>query len=505
MDAHVLTVDDIAFDKIINNARYQNTWWTTPIGYKVENASTNPTVKRIDRNGEEFDPAPEFFWNHELFIMPKVLLSPSGVVTPGPDRKGTGLDITGASGDVMVWCNNAQYKSWYESDSDTLFKLFAPYYSNYRGFDYHPHCYAGGGIKHDHFFLAAYEAGLKDDNGTLKFNSCSGVQPWTGGQMRSVPFTAGNTAFVVGETITGGTSGAVGTVVSFHVTSGDWGAGTAVGVVYIRNYGVEASTATAFVNGETLTRTSGSAITSGVSTVINLTIDNALTYASNKGVGWTIENVYCRTLLQDLFYTQHGTRDSQTAPGLGLGLVNLASGVGFAGKLTGADGIDTNLDEFGTGVGTGTNGLTPNSWNGLQNWLGGNVFEFTTGINFFASDSSYRVTKGDGTGIIAGALPAGSYENGIGTVPLVDGYYSKIMTDPLGSLLNIPSVAGDANSASNKAYCDYWYKPTANPSVLLSGGHWINGLNAGVGFRTAYNAPSYSHRNIGARLQYIPP
>jgi hypothetical protein len=42
--------------------------------------------------------------------MPKCLLSTSGVATYGKDRKGTGLDFSGTSGDVMVWCNNAQYK-----------------------------------------------------------------------------------------------------------------------------------------------------------------------------------------------------------------------------------------------------------------------------------------------------------------------------------------------------------------------------------------------------------
>lgn len=426
MDAHVLTIDDVEFDKIINNARYQNTWWSTPIGYKVENASTNPAVKRIDRNGEEFNPDPSFFWNHELFIMPKVLLSPSGTVTYGPDRKGTGLDLTGASGDVMVWCNNAQYKSWYESDSDTLFKLFAPYYSNYQGFDYHPHCYSGGGVKHDHFFLAAYEAyGYLDPiDSKYKLGSATGKQPITGGvAYQDCPNTG------------------------------------------------------------------------------RFTIDDALLFAANKGAGWTIEDIYCGSLMQDLFYAQHGTRDSQTA--IGLGVVNLPTGNLFAGKSTGADGIDTNVNEFGTGSGTGTNGLTPTSWDGLQNYLGGNVCEFTTGINFF-TDGTYRVTKRDGTGTIAGTLPAGSYENGVGTVPLVDAYYSKVMTDPLGSLLNIPAVAGDVNSGSSKAYCGQWYYPRNSPSIMFSGGGWTGGLSAGVGCRAAIYAPSYSYRSVGARLKYIP-
>ena len=337
----------------------------------------------------------------------------------------------------MVWCNNAQYKSWYESDSDTLFKLFAPYDSNYRGFDYHPHCYAGGGTKHDHFFLGAYEAyGYLDPNDSkYKIGSATGKQPITG-----------------------------------EVAYPD-----------CPNSG-------------------------------RFTIDDALLFSANKGAGWTIEEVYCRSLMQDLFYTQHGTRNSQTA--IGLGVVNLTPGSGFAGKLTGADSINDRVDAFGTGMGNGTNGQTPIRWNNLENWLGGNVSEFTAGVNFYNSGGtdgdgnpytagSFRVTKQDGTGTIAGTLPAGSYETGVGTVPMVDAYYSKIMTDPLGSLLNMPMVAGDVNSGDNKGFCDYWYYPRSNPSIMLSGGSWNSGLIAGVGCRTSHDAPSHSYRTFGARLKYI--
>lgn len=483
---------------MVNWWKYAYTWNKEPVGYKVENVSTNPAVKRIDRDGNEVTLSADFFWNHELYFMPKVLLSPSGVPTYGSDRKGTGLDLTGASGDVMVWCNNAQYKLKYESDSDTLFKWYAPYYSNYRGFDYHPHCYAGGGTKRDHFFLGAYEAGLKDDNGTKKLTSVTGVQPLTGGEMKYLSFTSGGTtAFTVGETLTNAVTGATGIVVSYHLTSGSWSSGDAAGVVYLRQ--TTGTSGAGQLNGSLAGTDCATA--SGASTALAFTIDDALTFAANKGTGWTIEDIYCKSLMQDLFHIQHGTRDSQTA--IGLGIVNLPSGSGFAGKLTGADGIDTNLNEFGTGVGTGTNGLTPTSWDGLQNYLGGNVWEFTAGINFF-TDGTYRVTKRDGTGTIAGTLPAGSYENGVGTVPLVDAYYSKVMTDPLGALLNIPAVAGDVNSGSSKAYCDQWYYPRSSPSSVLSGGSWTYGLDAGVGCRYSNSTPSSSTRAFGARLKYIP-
>jgi hypothetical protein len=85
-------------------------------------------------------------------------------------------------------------------------------------------------------------------------------------------------------------------------------------------------------------------------------------------------------------YIEYGTLDIQTA--LGKGIVDLASGTGFAGKNTGADSIDSRLGTNGTGTGSGTNGQTPVCWRGIENPYG-NVWEFMAGINMFLSDGSY--------------------------------------------------------------------------------------------------------------------
>lgn len=414
-------------DKAVNYVKYAYPWSRYPIGFRIENASTDPKCQRIGSDGEAYDPEADFFWNHELFIMPKIILSPDGAETSGPDRIGSGLDFSGVSGDAMVRCNNAQCKYWYEDDSDTQFYLYAPFDSNYRGFNYHPHCYSGGGTLHDHFYLGAYEAyGYLDPvDSKYKLGSATGKQPITGGV--SYPDCPNSGRF---------------------------------------------------------------------------TIDDALQFAGNKGPGWTIEDIYCRSLLQGLFYTQYGTRNSQTA--VGKGVVDLPSGYGFAGVLTGADDIDDYVDAFGTGSGSGVNGQTPVRYNNLENWTGGNVWEYTTGINLYNSDGTYQITKPDGTGIIAGTLPAGSYVTGEGTVPFMDGYYSTVQTDDFGALLFIQQNVGDANSGDNKGFCDYCWYPRYDPSILLSGGNWSHGLIAGVGCHNSYNTPSTSGRIFGARLKYIP-
>lgn len=228
-----------------------------------------------------------------------------------------------------------------------------------------------------------------------------------------------------------------------------------------------------------------------------LTLDDAELYAKNAGYSG-IQNVWTYSYLQLLLYIEYGTFDIQTA--LGKGIVDLASGTGFAGKLTGADSIDSRLGTNGTGTGSGTNGQTPVCWRGIEN-IYGNCWEFVTGINMNLSDGSYRRLKRDGTGTPAATLTDGSYETGTGTVPIsADGYINGIQSDETGATAFIPS----ANTGSSSTYlCDQFYYPRYNPSIVLFGGSWTDGLRAGVGCRSAYGAPSNSLRHVGARLELL--
>jgi len=227
------------------------------------------------------------------------------------------------------------------------------------------------------------------------------------------------------------------------------------------------------------------------------TIYDALQFAANKGTGWTISGVYSDALWQLLYYIRYGTRNSQAKSGLGI--INKPSGTNFAGENTGSNSIDSNLDYWGTGKGTGTDGLVAISVLNRQNpW--GNCWKFVHGINIMA-DGSCRVTKQNGTGTIAGTLPEGSYETLPGTLPLTDNYISKFQTDQLGALTFMPlAVAGTSSAGA----CDHYYHSTINPAIVLSGGNWTYGLSAGVGARNAYYAPTASDRNFGARLEYRP-
>lgn len=229
------------------------------------------------------------------------------------------------------------------------------------------------------------------------------------------------------------------------------------------------------------------------------TLDDAETYAKNIATGFGVCNPWTYAYLQLLFYIEYGSLDSQAK--IGSGVVNLATGTGFAGKLTGADSIDSNIGTNGTGEGNGTNGQTPICWRGIEN-LWGNVWEFVAGLNMNLSDGGYKIIKRDGTGTPAGSLSDGSYETGSGTVPISeDGYITGLHADEMGAVAFLPSAV---TGTSSTYLCDYFFHPQYNPSIVLSGGYWGLGLQAGISTRNAGTPPTHSGRNIGARIEYIP-
>ena len=218
--------------------------------------------------------------------------------------------------------------------------------------------------------------------------------------------------------------------------------------------------------------------------------------ASLVGTGFGITNFWDYVGDQLLMYLEFGTFDIQTA--LGLGVTGLPNGTKFAGKYTGADSIDSRLAENGTGVGSGTNGQTPICWRGIENPYG-NVWKFIIGCNFKAG-GAFRTIKRDGSGTLAGTMAEGSYESGSG-VPQVNGYVSGLLEDELGGMAVMPSKVDGSDSTY---LCDYWYAPTGD-RILVVGGLWNDGRNAGPGSRGANRAVSHSGRHDGARVEFRPP
>ncbi len=463
------------------------------VGFEINSSDDNPAVRSVNIDGEtlyNYNFSKNPIWGN---IKRCTIDTDTLAVTYGTNNRGDGLDLTGASGPVMV--EFPRY--WVKYDNSTGNPIFwtTPYNLSDYGFEVHPAFMQGTGFESPYIYFGAFEGSLAvNDTGALYLDSKTGVQPWTGGELDSLAFTGGTTEFNIGDNLTGVTSGAYGEVIDYHVSSGDWGSNDAAGTVYLKQVNGTYQAENLQVSASTV------AVSAGANSPISLKLDQSLGYANNINAQFTIGDVWAYSALQLLAYTEFGTRDLQSA--LGRGVVDLPLGVGYAGLDTGADSIYSNLDNWGTGVGGGLNGKTPTCWRGVENFAsGGNVWEFIGGENMFLADGSVRLINPDGTGTVAGELTAGNYITLPGTVPLSDGYISGIQTDQYGALTFTPAATV---VSSTTYYADYFSYPRANPSVVLFGGAWDYGAIAGVGCRYASYAPSYSFRSLGARLEFHP-
>ena len=465
------------------------------VGIKIDHSSSNPalTYVDIDKQAITLDAA-DFNASKIWGSIRKCVIDPAtNEITYGSNARGDGLDLTGASGDVMV-----EYLPFYwaaERDGDIEYQWGSPY--AYAGLPIHPWFVQRGGYVSP-MYLGAYGACLLDDDGTLKLVSKTGEQPITGGEMWKLSYTSGSTEFTIGETLTGATGGATGDVVTYGLTSGTWGGGDAAGTVYVKqksgDYQAEdINGSTAGLNCCTI---------AGVGSGLGFTIANSETYGNNKGTGWGSASWWSWHARMFLMYADLGTRDAQTA--LGRGVVDLASGSGYAGLENGADSADTNIGTNGTGSGTGTDGRTPVVWRGLQDPYG-NWYEFLTG--WLAVDAGYQIVNR--AGLASAVMPAGTfgdaseYEQSVTAPITVDGYIKDyVYADTL--LLGL-FTASDTTGSSDTYACDFFYAHrSGQTNILLGGGHWSYAGVAGPGCLAAYHVSSCSHRDIGARLEFKP-
>jgi hypothetical protein len=379
------------------------------------------------------------------------------------------------------------------------------------GFTLFPSHVQRGGTERDSIFVGAYDAVLANDKfplhtGTVAtLHSYTSQQPWTGytsvraDGMTELPFDTGDVEFTIGETLTGATGGAVGTVVDWIVTAGAWATNDAAGKVWLKQQSAvdyQAENLTGSIAG------AACAAATGVQTNMTLTEADARTYSTtNINSRWGFMNVWIHAALKLLYLIDHAHFNSQSLTnGIGQGVVNKASGAGFAGEETGSDSSDTNVATNGTGHGTGTDGVTHIVWRGIED-IWGNVWQFVDGFEAKDNPDNYRIINRDGSGAFANPMGAGDYETSISVPITSDGYISNLVSEPLLDFLMIPSAAAGSSSTY---LCDHFYAhDTAETNILLAGGLWVSGDSAGVGFLHATYEASRSRRTIGARLEFI--
>ena len=412
----------------------------------------------------------------------------------------------GSNGRVMVRIPRCYVKA--TNPSASVYKWFLSD-QPLSGYELHPAFYQRGGTAKKFIYIASYEADLVPDaGGSHTLHSRSGKQPMTGGVIYEVPFDAGNNEPDVDDVLDSDNGDDGWTLVGYEVTSGAWGDNDAAGKLWIRKVGDDDP---GWSDDDTITNSTQGDETvctqNGADSAIDFDIDDAEDFANNIGSGWGVTNIWTRQLVLLLMMMDWGDLDSQST--VGRGIVDKASGTGFAGELTASNSINSNLDSDGTisssyggYAGEANDGTYPIAWRYIENFWG-NVWEFVIGIN--ALDAEYRVLPKAGLAAATcdGTLGAGDYTASTCT-PLTDddGYIDDIEWETLLEYLFIPSSSGGGAATYIP---DYFYShDSGETNVWLAGGFWLQGSWAGAGSSAEHQAASISSRFIGSRLEYLP-
>ncbi len=558
------------------------------IGVRWNTASSSPVLEQVDAYGTVITQKTHAWFDaHPIYgNMWRCTLTAAGVPTFGANARGDGLNLDGSDGNVMVRIPKCYVKA--QLIDTYQYVWVSPV--EFTGFEVHPWFLQRGGTERNEAYMGAYLGCLKIDTatGVKSLISKTGGQPFTGGEIVEVNFNSGSVEPQIGEVLTGATSLMTGTVEGYYLTGGSFLGGDAAGKVYLRMVSRRFTFDTGShepVVGETITGVSsgatgkvskvvvtsgswatsdaagyvlleggsgnGSAFTVGqnfrdpdsnvigvsrsigdtlgeftvggafdgstggadmmtcqsVGSALSLTRQLAETYANNIGSSrWGYADIWGWDLITRILYPiEYCNWNSQsTSVGIGQGIVNKNVGRRFNGELNGALSADANIATNGTGTGTGIDGLTPSVYRGIENpW--GNCWQFIIGLD--ATDSAYRILKRDGTGTPACPLASGSYESTV-AAPYTydvtlrpDGYAKTTLFEDLTKYLMIPNL-GDGSSSTY--LCDYaWWHRAGQTNILLAGGAWRYGATAGVGCRILGYVSSISDRDCAARCEFV--
>jgi PKD repeat protein len=387
----------------------------TIIGFRWNTSDPSPRLYQIDATGAIIANKDATFWDNWNVTgnMKTVVVTESNNILYGTNNRGDGLDLSGASGDVMVEIPRFYTCSTYANGNFSYWisPLLAPGFTvapmfNQRGIG------SAAGTPAPYYYVGRYDASLSGS----KFQSATGKAP-----------------------------------------------------------------------------------------AVSITIGQARTYAENKGAGWGITNIWTLSGLRQLFYTEMLTLDSQTAWTKSRGVVD-DTNWSVGARPGGADSIDTQIyANNATGSGTGTNGLTPVSYRGIEN-LWGNVWQIQDGFN--AIRGTTNVISPTGLGVTGqkttfkDVLDATDVQS-VGALVLKNDYQKYLMNTDVARPLFLPSAMEGSETTYLSDY--YWCPVSTNPGapcILASGGNWYYAGRAGVGELYAHEVASNSYASIGTRVEF---
>ena len=220
---------------------------------------------------------------------------------------------------------------------------------------------------------------------------------------------------------------------------------------------------------------------SEVSPTVSTSLTDFRSYAANRGIGYSLESFFPRTLMQCLYVIMYKNLDSQTA--LGQGLTNASTKVNTGG---------TNSQSFCYGTTSGTDQVkflgVEDFWGNVYAWLDGMYCDSSRNIKTDYRNSVFTGTNGNNF----------QFSTATGASRDYSGYINKIMGT------NTTGFVKDYNNNTDGNTSTYF---ADNGGVISGyfggcGGLWDDGAYAGAFYLGLGYSASDASSNIGARLIY---
>lgn len=218
---------------------------------------------------------------------------------------------------------------------------------------------------------------------------------------------------------------------------------------------------------------------SGVSPTAGLSLTNFRTYASNRGIGYSLEQFFPRTLMQCLYVVMYKNLNSQSA-----------LGQGYTGARNIANTGTTNSNAFCYGTQDNTTHVKflgiEDMWGNLNSWLDGVYLDSSINILTDYRDSQFT---GDGHDFQF-STPSGVSSN-------IDSNIKSIQGTNISGFV---STSTDSNNSYNTYFSDHGQ--VYSSCFSLCGGYWNDGARAGAFRVYLYSSASGSGSFLGSRLLY---